>query len=284
MDLRDPPVGQPSGHSVFPGFVARSRALGEARDRLAGADPAFNRWSADDPVWASGMTATTYASADAALADVPDGATILVGGFVSAGSPSNLLLALQRQGARELTAIANNVGLGDKLDALAESRQLVRVIATFAIRASGSRRSHFESQYHAGEVALELSPQGTLVERIRAGGAGLGGVLTRTGLGTLLAEGKETVRVGGVDYLLETPLRADFALIKAYQADTLGNLTYRRAGRNFNPVMATAADIVIAEVEEIVEPGRLDPERIGTQAVFVDRLVRCDPMEVRWDG
>ena len=203
---------------------------------------------------------------------------------MSAGSPSNLLLALQRQGARELTAIANNVGLGDKLDALAESRQLARVIATFAIRASGSRQSHFESQYHAGEVALELSPQGTLVERIRAGGAGLGGVLTRTGLGTLLAEGKETVSVGGVDYLLETPLRADFALIKAYQSDTLGNLTYRLAGRNFNPVMATAADIVIAEVEEIVEPGALDPERIETPAVFVDRLVRCDPIAVRWDG
>ena len=230
------------------------------------------------------MTATIYETADAALAGVPDGASIMVGGFVSAGSPSNLLLALQRQGARELTAIANNVGLGDKLDVLAESGQLAGVIASFAIRASGARASVFERQYRAGEVSLELSPQGTLVERIRAGGAGLGGVLTRTGLGTRLAEGKETVTVAGVTYLLETPLRADVALIKAYQADRLGNLTYRLAGRNFNPVMATAADLVIAEVEEIVEPGALDPERIETPAVFVNRVVRCEPLAVRWDG
>jgi 3-oxoacid CoA-transferase A subunit len=230
------------------------------------------------------VTATIYDTPDAALADIPDGASIMVGGFVSGGSPSNLILALRRQGAANLTAMANNIGLGDKLDELAESRQLAKVIATFAIRASGGRQSHFEQQYHRKEVELELVPQGTFVERIRAGGAGLGGVLTRTGLGTSMAEGKRTLDVDGETFLLETPLHADFALIKAHRADTLGNLTYRRAGRNFNPVMATAADIVIVEAEEIVLPGELDPERVETPAVFVDRIIRCDPIEVRWDG
>lgn len=230
------------------------------------------------------MPAVVLESADAAVRDIPDGAVVMVGGFVSAGTPTNLILALRRQGARGLTAIANNIGLGDRLDDLAESRQLAKVIATFAIRASGARRSHFEEQYHRGEVALELSPQGTLAERIRAGGAGLGGVLTRTGLGTVMAEGKRTVEVGGTVYLLEPPLRADVALIKAFRGDTLGNLEYRGAGRNFNPLMATAADLVIAEVEELLPAGELDPERVGTAAVFVDRVVRCDPVAVRWHG
>jgi 3-oxoacid CoA-transferase A subunit len=230
------------------------------------------------------MIATVYETPDAALDGVQDGATVMVGGFVSAGSPSNLILALQRRGTRGLTAIANNIGLGDKLDELCEQRQLARVIASFAIRASGGRQSRFEQQYHAGEVELELVPQGTLAERIRAGGAGIGGFLTRTALGTPLAEGKRELEVDGERYLLERPLRADVALIKAQRADRLGNLVYRQAGRNFNPVMATAADLVIAEVEEIVEPGELDPERIGTPAVYVDRLVRCDPIEVRWSG
>jgi 3-oxoacid CoA-transferase A subunit len=230
------------------------------------------------------MVATVYETPDAALDGVEDGATLMVGGFVSAGSPSNLILALQRRGTRGLTAIANNIGLGDKLDELCEQRQLERVIASFAIRASGGRQSRFEQQYHAGEVELELVPQGTLAERIRAGGAGIGGFLTRTALGTPLAEGKRELELDGERYLLERPLRADVALIKAQRADRLGNLVYRQAGRNFNPVMATAADLVIAEVEEIVEPGALDPERIGTPAVYVDRLVRCDPIEVRWSG
>jgi 3-oxoacid CoA-transferase A subunit len=230
------------------------------------------------------MIATVYDTPDAALDGVQDGATVMVGGFVSAGSPSNLILALQRRGTRGLTAIANNIGLGDKLDELCEQRQLARVIASFAIRASGGRQSRFEQQYHAGEVELELVPQGTLAERIRAGGAGIGGFLTRTALGTPLAEGKRELEVDGERYLLERPLRADVALIKAQRADRLGNLVYRQAGRNFNPLMATAADLVIAEVEEIVEPGELDPERIGTPAVYVDRLVRCDPIEVRWSG
>ena len=230
------------------------------------------------------MTATVFDSPGEALAGIEDGAVIMFGGFVSAGSPSNLILALQRRGTRRLTAIANNIGLGDRLDVLCEERQIERVIATFAIRASGERRSVFEEQYRRGEVELELVPQGTLAERIRAGGAGIGGVLTPTGVGTVVQEGKQVVELEGVSYLLERALRADVALIKAHRADRLGNLVYRKAGRNFNPLMATAADLVIAEVEEIVEPGELDPEAIGTPALYVDRLVRSDPIEVRWNG
>lgn len=221
---------------------------------------------------------------DDALHDVPDGASIMFGGFVSAGTPSNLILALQRRGTTGITGIANNIGLGDLLDVLCDKRQLAKFIATFAIRASGARASRFEEQYSRREVELELVPQGTFVERIRAGGAGIGGFLTRTGLGTVVQEGKQVLDVGGVEYLLELPLRADFALIKAHRADRLGNLQYRYAGRNFNPAMATAADVVIAEVEEIVEAGEIDPEDVGTPAVYVDRIVRCDPVPVRWEG
>lgn len=230
------------------------------------------------------MAAEIAATADEAVAGVPDGATIMFGGFVSAGTPANLILALRRSGVRGLTVIANNIGLGDRLDELCEERQVERVIATFAIRASAGRGSRFEEQYRAGEVGLELAPQGTFAERIRAGGAGLGGVLTRTGLGTVVAEGKRTLEIDGERYLLERPLRADFAFLKAHRADRLGNLEYRAAGRNFNPLMAAAAATVIAEAEEIVEPGALDPERVGTPAAYVDRLVRCDPLPVRWDG
>ena len=209
---------------------------------------------------------------------------MMVGGFVSAGSPTNLILALKRRGTRRLTGIANNIGFGDRLDELCENSQIAHMIATFAVRASSSKRSHFEEQYQCGEVTLELVPQGTFVERIRAGGAGLGGVLTRTGLDTVVEEGKRRIEVEGVDYLLETPLRADVALIQAHRADRLGNLVYRMSGRNFNPLMATAADLVIAEVSEIVETGELDPETIGTPAVYVDRIVRCDPIDLRLEG
>lgn len=230
------------------------------------------------------MVAEVCETADDAVAGIGDGASVMVGGFISAGSPSNLIRALARAGPTGLTAIANNIGLGDLLDELCERRQLARVIATFAIRASGGRTSRFERQYRAGEVELELVPQGTLIERIRAGGAGLGGVLTRTGLDTVIAEGKRTVEIEGERWLLERPLRADVALLKAARADTLGNLEYRLAGLNFNPVMATAAELVIAEVEEIVEPGEIPPERVGTPAVFVDRIVACPPIPVRWEG
>lgn len=230
------------------------------------------------------MIDKVFASPDEALGDVFDGATIMVGGFVSAGSPSSLILALQRRGTKGITAIANNIGLGDKLDVLCEQRQIAKVIATFAIRASGARKSLFEEQYRRGEVELELVPQGTFVERIRAGGAGIGGFLTRTGLGTLVQDGKQVLGVDGVDYLLEKPLHADFALIKAWKADRLGNLVYRMAGRNFNPVMATAADVVIAEAEHVVEAGQLDSESIGTPAAYVDRVVQCAALPIRWHG
>lgn len=230
------------------------------------------------------MIDKVFPSPDEALHDVFDGATIMFGGFVSAGSPSNLILALRKRGTKRITGIANNIGLGDKLDVLCEQRQLAKFIATFAIRASGTRQSLFEEQYRRDEVELELVPQGTFVERIRAGGAGIGGFLTRVGLGTMVEDGKQTLRVDGEDYLLEKPLRADFAFLKAFQADRLGNLVYRMAGRNFNPAMATAADVVIAEVEEIVETGDLDPEAVGTPAVYVDRVVQCEPQETRWYG
>jgi 3-oxoacid CoA-transferase A subunit len=230
------------------------------------------------------MIDKVFNSLDDAIHDVFDGAAIMFGGFVSAGSPSNLILALQQRGTKRIIAIANNIGLGDKLDVLCEQHQIAKVIATFAIRASGARQSLFEEQYRRGEVELELVPQGTFVERIRAGGAGIGAVLTRTGLGTVVQDGKQVLAVDGVDYLLEKPLRADFAFVKAWQADRLGNLVYRMAGRNFNPVMATAADVVIAEVEHIVETGELDPERVGTPAVYVDRVVECKPLPIRWYG
>ena len=230
------------------------------------------------------MIDKVWNSPDAAVGDIADGAVLLVGGFVSAGTPSNLIRAVRRSGQRELTAVANNIGLGDLLDELCEDRQLAHVIATFAIRASGGRTSRFEELYHAGEVGLELVPQGTLIERLRAGGAGLGGVLTKTGLGTMMAEGKQTVEVDGADWLLERPLRGDVALIKAWRADRLGNLQYRLAGRNFNPVMATAADLVIAEVEEIVEPGEIPADQVGTPALYVDRIAQCEPIPVRWEG
>lgn len=230
------------------------------------------------------MTATVFASADEALEGIEDGASIMVGGFVSAGTPSNLILALTRRGTRDLTVMANNIGLGDKLDELCEDRQIAKAIVTFAIRASAARPSRFETQFRRGEVALELVPQGTFAERIRAAGAGLGGFLTRTGAGTEIAETRETLTWEGEDWLLERPLRADVALLKAHRADRLGNLSYRLAGANFNPPMATAADLVIAEVEELVEAGEIAPEAIGTPAVYVDRVVCCDPLEVRWDG
>ena len=235
-------------------------------------------------VYHPAMPARRFDSPDDAVADIADGATVLVGGFVSAGTPSNLILALKRAGQTGLTAVANNIGLGDLLDELCENRQLDKVIATFAIRASGTRASRFEAQYRAGEVELELVPQGTLIERLRAGGAGLGGVLTQTGLGTMMAEGKQTLELDGQSWLLERPLRGDAALIKAWRADTMGNLQYRLAGKNFNPVMATAADLVIAEVEEIVEPGQIPPEQVGTPALYVDRIVQCKPIPVRWEG
>ena len=222
---------------------------------------------------------------DSAVADIPDGSTIMFGGFACAGTPINLILALKRRGVRELTAIANsigNIGFTDALDQLCEARQLRKLISTFAIRATGSHQSHFEQQYRRGEVELELVPQGTFIERIRAGGAGIAGFYTPTGAGTAVAEGKEVRVFDDREYVLERPLSADYAFIRADRADRMGNLVYRGAGRNFNPVMATAAQVVIAEVERMVEVGEIDPEHVVTPSIYVDRIVRCDAAPIEW--
>jgi 3-oxoacid CoA-transferase subunit A len=222
------------------------------------------------------------ATPDEAVADIPDGATIMFGGFASAGSPTNLIRALVRKGVRDITGIANNIGLGDELDSLCVNRQLKKMIASFAIRASGGQQSEFERQWRRGEVELELVPQGTLAERIRAGGAGIPAFYTPTGAGTVVAEGKEVRLFNGRPCLLEYALTADVALLKARVADRFGNLIYHAAGRNFNVPMATAARLVIVEVEEIVEVGELDPEQVVTPGIYVDRIVRCDPVPIRW--
>lgn len=223
-----------------------------------------------------------FPDADSALAGIADGATIMFGGFASAGSPSNLILALKRRGTSAITGIANNIGLGDKLDELCEHRQIRKMIASFAIRATGSRQSLFEQQYRRGEVELELVPQGTLAERMRAAGAGIAAFYTPTGAGTVIAENKQTAVFEGRECVLESALSADVALIKAHTADQLGNLTYHGTGRNFNPVMATAARTVIVEVERIVDVGGIDPEHVVTPGIYVDRIVRCDPLPIRW--
>jgi 3-oxoacid CoA-transferase subunit A len=223
-----------------------------------------------------------YDSPAAAIHDLSDGATIMFGGFASAGSPTNLILALQERGTKELTGIANNIGLGDKLDVLCEKRQLKKMIASFAVRPSAKHQGLFEQLYARGEVELEVVPQGTLAERIRAGGAGIPAFYTPTGVGTVVAEGKPVEMFEGREYLLERALTADFAFIRAYKADRLGNLIYRKASRNFNEIMATAARVTIAEVEEIVEPGDLDPETIVTPSIFVQRIVQGPSHDVRW--
>lgn len=224
------------------------------------------------------------ADADAAVADIPDGATIMFGGFVSAGSPTNLIRALVRRGTVGITGIANNIGLGDELDTLCEGHQLRKMIASFAIRAAGAARSRFEEQWRAGEVELELVPQGTLAERVRAGGAGIPAFWTPTGPGTFAAEGKEIRDFDGRPHVLERALTADVALIAARAADRWGNLVYHGGGRNFNVPMATAARLVIAEVEQLVETGAISPEAVITPGVYVDRIVVCPPVPIRWRG
>jgi 3-oxoacid CoA-transferase A subunit len=209
----------------------------------------------------------------AAVADVPDDATILFGGFIGKpGSPTNLINALSEQGAKNLTTVSNRCA-GMDLDVLFEKRRVKKAIASAPV--PGSRTSSpFETQYLAGEVELEIVPQGTLVERMRAAGAGLGGFYTPVGVGTQIAEGKEKRIISGKEYLLELPLSADYAFIRARKADKMGNLTYWRTQRSFNPIMALAAKITIAEVDEIFEVGELDPEVIVTPSVYVHRIVR----------
>jgi 3-oxoadipate CoA-transferase alpha subunit len=211
------------------------------------------------------------ASAEAALADVPDSATILIGGFGSAGQPAELIDALIAQGARDLTIVNNNAGNGDTgLAALLKARRVRRIVCSFPRQID----SHvFDGLYRAGEIELELVPQGNLAERIRAAGAGIGAFYTPTGFGTELASGKETRMIDGRGHVLEYPIRGDYALIKAERGDRWGNLVYRKTARNFGPIMATAARITVATVHEVVELGSLDPEAIVTPGIFVRRVV-----------
>ena len=218
------------------------------------------------------MIDKTVATAREAVADIRDGATIMIGGFGTAGMPSELIDALIEQGARDLTIVNNNAGNGDVgLAALLKTKRVRKIICSFPRQADSYV---FDALYHAGDIELELVPQGNLAERIRAAGAGIGAFFTPTGYGTLLAEGKETREIEGRSYVLEYPIRADFALIKALRGDRWGNLVYRKTARNFGPIMASAAKCTIAQVREIVNLGDLDPEAIVTPGIFVHRVVR----------
>jgi len=209
-------------------------------------------------------------SADAAVADVRDGATVLVGGFGLCGNPENLIAALHRKGVKGLTVVSNNCGTTDLgLGPLLQARQIRRIVASYV-----GENKEFERQYLARELEVELVPQGTLAERLRAGGAGIGGFYTRTGVGTQVAEGKETKVIDGRTWLLELPIRGDFALVHAWRADLHGNLVFRKTARNFNPQVATAAAVTIAEAEEVVPVGALDPDQVHLPGIYVKRLVK----------
>jgi 3-oxoadipate CoA-transferase alpha subunit len=211
------------------------------------------------------------ASAAAAVADIGDGATVMIGGFGTAGMPAELIDALIAQGARELTIVNNNAGNGDTgLAALLKARRVKKIVCSYPRQTDSWV---FDGLYKAGEIELELVPQGNLAARIQAAGAGLGAIFTPTGYGTLLAEGKETRRIDGRDYVLEFPIGADFALIKADRGDRWGNLVYRKTARNFGPIMAAAAQCTIVQVREVVPLGALDPEAIVTPGIFVKRVV-----------
>lgn len=213
-----------------------------------------------------------FASAAEALHDLSDGATVMIGGFGNAGMPSELIDALIDQGARDLTIINNNAGNGETgLAALLKARRVRKIICSFP-RQHDSH--HFDALYRAGEIVLELVPQGNLAERIRAAGAGIGGFYTPTGYGTALAEGRETREINGRHYVFELPLAADFALIKALKGDRWGNLVYRKTARNFGPIMAAAARITVAQVAECVGLGDIDPEAVVTPGIYVQRLVQ----------
>jgi len=207
-----------------------------------------------------------------AVAGIHDGATIMIGGFGGSGMPSELIDGLIDQGAKDLTIVNNNAGNGETgLAALLKVKRGRKILCSFPRQVDSH---HFDAQYRSGEIELELVPQGNLAERIRAAGAGIGAFFTPTGYGTDLAKGKETRIIDGKGYVLEYPIHADFALVKAEKADRLGNLIYRKAGRNFGPIMAAAARCAIVQVHEIVEVGELDPEVIVTPGIYVNRIVR----------
>jgi 3-oxoacid CoA-transferase subunit A len=216
-------------------------------------------------------------AAEQAVALIPDGATIMMGGFGLCGIPESLITALRARGTKGLTVISNNAGIDDVgIGMLLRTRQVKKMVSSYV-----GENKEFERQYLSGELEVELVPQGTLSERIRAGGAGIGGFFTPAGYGTIVAEGKETRIIDGTPYVLELPLHADFAFVKAWKGDRVGNLVYHRTARNFNPMMATAAKTTIAEVEELVEPGQLDPEAVVTPGIFVRYILQAEKYEKR---
>jgi 3-oxoacid CoA-transferase subunit A len=218
-----------------------------------------------------------FSNADEAVADVCDGASIMVGGFGLCGIPENLIRAIHRKGTKKLTVISNNAGVNEfGLGILLHTHQIKKLIGTYV-----GENKVLEDQVLKGEIDLELNPQGTFSERMRAGGAGIAGFYTPTGFGTIVAEGKEVREFSGRKYILEHALIADFAFVKAWKGDRRGNLIYRRTARNFNPVMATAARVTIAEVEVLVEPGQLDPNSVVTPGIYVKRIFQGSDYEKR---
>jgi 3-oxoacid CoA-transferase subunit A len=216
-------------------------------------------------------------TADVAVADIPDGATVMIGGFGLCGIPENLISALVGKGVKGLHTISNNMGVdGFGIGLMLEAGMIASHVGSYV-----GENKLLETRVIAGQIDLTLVPQGTLAERIRAGGAGIPGFYTATGVGTVVADGKELREFNGRSYLLETALVADYALIKAWRGDRLGNLVYRKTARNFNPMMATAARITIAEVEELVEPGEIDPDHVITPGIYVTRLIRGEHYEKR---
>ena len=211
-----------------------------------------------------------YESVDAAIADMTDGITLMAGGFGLCGNPENLIDAIHRKGVKNISLISNNCGTTDLgLGVLLQARQIRKITASYV-----GENKEFERQFLANEIDVELNPQGTLAERIRAGGAGIGGFYTPTGVGTRIAEGKETRTIDGREYLLEMPLKADYAIVRAWKADKWGNLVFRKTARQFSPMMCKAAKVTIVEAEHIVEVGEIEPDQIHVPSIYVHRIVQ----------
>ncbi|RKH25194.1 CoA transferase subunit A [Corallococcus sp. AB004] len=218
-----------------------------------------------------------YASADEAVADIPDNITLMSGGFGLCGNPENLITALHKKNVRGLTIISNNCGTTELgLGILLQNKQVKKMVASYV-----GENKEFERQFLSGELEVELNPQGTLAERIRAGGCGIGGFFTPTGAGTQVAEGKESRMIDGRLHVLETPLKADFAIVHAWKADTWGNLVFHKTARNFTPMMCMAAKVTIVEAEHIVQPGELDPDMVHIPSIFVHRIVQAQNLQ-KW--
>lgn len=219
------------------------------------------------------MANKVYADAAAALEGIPrDGMTVAVGGFGLCGIPEQLIIALRDSGARDITAVSNNAGVDDwGLGLLLQTRQIRKMVSSYV-----GENAEFERQFMAGELEVEFNPQGTLAERLRAGGAGIPAFFTRSGVGTVVAEGKEHREFDGETYVMERGIHADLALVKAWKGDRTGNLLFRKTARNFNPMVATCGQVTIAEVEELLEPGELEPDQIHTSGIFVDRIIQTD--------